>query len=169
MMKDALFSLLLGMTVIVASFSPAGAVQRTPRPPGAVYRLNFTLDIVENNERDTRKYTLVLEEREEGKMRALTKVPISVEEGRVRYVETGVKCDARYREQDGQIFLEVEVHFTSLLPPSEGAQISQPMIQEWQSQVEATISPGVAAVVTSFDDPKAGRHYELTVNAQKLR
>ena len=168
-MKDALFPLLLGMTVIIVSSSPATAVQRSPRPPRAVYRLSFTLDIVENNERETRKYTLVLEEREKGKVRALTKVPISVEEGRVRYVETGVKCDVQYREQDGQIFLEVEVHFTSLSPPSEGAQISQPRIQEWQSQVEATMSPGVAAVVTSFDDPKAGRHYELAVKAEKLK
>lgn len=169
MMKDALISLLLGMTLIVLSSSPARAVQRSPRPPRAVYRLNFTLDILENNKRETRKYTLVLEERQEGKVRALTKVPISVEEGRVRYVEIGVKCDAQYREQDGQILLEVEVHFTSLLPPSEGAQISQPRIQEWQSRVEATISPGVATVVTSFDDPKAGRHYELAVKAEKLK
>ncbi len=148
--------------------TPARSQDRSRQVERALYRLNFALHILENNERETRKYSLVLEEREEGKVRALTKVPISVVEGRVRYIETGMKCDAEYREQDGKVILEIEMHFTDLLPPAEGALISQPRIQEWQSELETTLLPGVPTVVSSFEDAQGGRRYELEVTAEKL-
>ncbi len=148
--------------------TPARSQDRSRQVERALYRLNFALHILENNERETRKYTFVLEEREEGKVRALTKVPISVEEGRVRYIETGVRFDAEYREQDGKVILEIEMHFTDLLPPAEGALLSQPRIQEWQSELETTLLPGVPAVVSSFEDAQGGRRYELEVTAEKL-
>ena len=86
----------------------------------------------------------------------------------MRYIETGVRCDAEYREQDGKVILEIEMHFTDLLPPAEGASISQPRIQEWQSELETTLTPGVPTIVSSFEDVEGGRRYEFEVTAEKL-
>ena len=162
---------LLLMTLAAVVCAPAlgsqERSQRTSRPAsGSFYRLHFSFRVSEAGKDRTRQFTLMLEERSEGKVRALTKVPVRDNDS-ITYVETGIKCDAQYQEVEGKVRLEVEVYYVD--PPASGTPPFAPtVINEWQARVEATIPPNEVTTLSTYDG-EAGLHYQLDVKAEKLR
>jgi hypothetical protein len=138
----------------------------------AMHRLTFTLHVIEGDKDQPQNYTLVLEERTSGKIRALTKFPLR-SGSETTYVETGIKCDAQYNEVlDGRVRVQVELQYTG---PAGGAPITAapatadaPVLHEWQSRVEATVPVDEVFVLSTYD-AGTGRKYQLDVRAEKLR
>jgi hypothetical protein len=167
--------LLLPLLVLAFSAFPAGAMfqrgQRQSREEstsGSLYRLNFTLHALEGSEDHRRQFVITVGPRRSGRVRAVVKVPMRDGTG-TRYVDTGVKCDAEYRETETGIQLEIEMVFSELAPPAAQTSADSPLIYEWQSQVEKAVISGELTVLSSFDDEHANRHYRLEVTAEKLK
>jgi hypothetical protein len=180
MMKHLRHTLMfLALFVVAISEVSAGVQQartvRTDlagRPSPAMYRLNLTLRMLGAANADgaadkVRQYTLILEDRSPGKIRALTKVPI-VQGDQTTYVETGVKCDIQFQETEtGQVRLEVEAIFSELKPVPERPQT--PDIREWQSRVEATINPLETTILSNYENAAGDGRLQIEVHAEKLR
>jgi hypothetical protein len=152
--------------LLVAPFS--GAQERQPRaarPSAALYRLTFTLHVIEGGRDQTRNFMLVLEERSAGKVRNLRRIPARLGENQ-QYIETGIKCDAEFQEIAGGLRLEIEMHFSDAAPEAAG---TPPIINEWQSHVEATVVPNEVTVLTTYDGGEGNRRYQFDVKAEKLR
>jgi hypothetical protein len=147
-------------------------LQRQDRPSTrstVIYRLSFTLHVLSDSQDRKRQFVLTVGERRDGRIRALTKVPVR-RGSEVEYIETGVKCDAEYEEIEGGIRLEVEMHFSELAPiTGEQAAADTPLIYEWQSQVQKTVAPNEPTLLSSYDDEQGKRRYQLEVIAEKLR
>ena len=158
--------------VLVDAFGESARAQRTARgeftPPRSMYQLNFTLHVVEDGQDNVRQFTLILEERTSGKLRALTRIPVRQTADQITYVETGIKCDAEYQEIEGRVRLEVETHFSDVAPA--GSQPADaPQIQEWQSRVGMSLVPSETTLLSAYDGGENQRRYTLEVRAEKLR
>jgi hypothetical protein len=115
-----LFALtLIILFVLTNAFGQSERSQRTARAdsalPRSMYRLDFTLHIIEDGQDKTRQFALILEERSSGKFRALTRIPVRQSPDQITYVETGMKCDAEYQEIEGRVHLEVETHYSDVV------------------------------------------------------
>jgi hypothetical protein len=145
------------------------AFQRQNRPEtrsSALYRLNFTLHVIEGSQDRKREFVMTVGERRSGRVRALTKVPIR-QGMEVVYMETGVKCDAEYQEVSSGIQLEVELVFNEVAAESAGTDL--PLIHEWQSEIQKTVPPNEATVLSTYNDEQRHRRYEFVVTAEKLQ
>jgi hypothetical protein len=133
-----------------------------------MYRLDFTLHVIEDGQDKARQYTLILEERTSGKLRALTRIPVRQSADQITYIETGMKCDAEYQEIEGRVRLEVETHYSDIASVSSPA-ADTPQIQEWQSHVGLSIVPNETTLLSTYDGGENQRRYTLEVRAEKLR
>jgi hypothetical protein len=163
---------LLLLALAAAVSAPAmGSQERSQRPrpsaSGSFYRLHFTFRVSEDGKDRTRQFVLMLEERAQGKVRALTKVPVR-DNNTTTYVETGIKCDTQFQEIEGKVRIEVEVFYAD--PPAAAGPLplAPAFINEWQSRVEATIVPNEVTTLSTYDD-EGGLHFQLDVRAEKLR
>ncbi|MGH9341099.1 MAG: hypothetical protein ACRD1R_16255 [Acidobacteriota bacterium] len=142
-----------------------------------LYRIVVALHVLEGEQRtQTLTYIFILEEGDTGKSRVLTKVPIVAqnEEGfdDDDYVEAGVKCDLKYEENRGLIFMDFEMQYTEIVPSGQTLQAARaepPVLREMQCGMEATLVPGAATIIGEFDDPEGIRRYQVEVTAEKLR
>jgi hypothetical protein len=164
--------LLLSFLVFVwpqarALAEPAQRQNRQEARSTVLYRLSFTLHVFDGSQDRKRQFVLTVGERRSGRVRALTRVPVR-QGSQVTYVETGVKCDAEYQEIEGRIQLEVETHFSEVAPGSDAAADDTPLIYEWQSQVEKTVSPNEPTVLSTYSDEERHRRYELEVTAERV-
>jgi hypothetical protein len=105
--------------------------------------------------------------RRSGRVRAVTKVPIREGTG-IRYIDTGIKCDADYQDSANAIQLQVEMVFSEVAPATAQTSSESPLIYEWQSQVEKVVAPNELTVLSSFHDEQTNRRYRLEVTAEKL-
>lgn len=158
--------------VCLAVFAEESSQQKSASPAKSaklesLYRLNILLHVLNGTERlETKTYTMLLREDETGKLRILTKIPIRGKEGKLEYIEKGVKCDAEYDERDGLLFLELELHYTDF---SSESTAEQRLIQEIQFGVETILNPGASTIVSSLEGTEKNRRYEVEVNAEKVR
>jgi hypothetical protein len=134
----------------------------------SLYRLSFTLHVIEGSQDRKREFVMTVSARRSGRVRAVTKVPVREGAG-TRYVDTGVKCDAEYQDAANGIQLEVEMVFSEVAPAAAQATTDSPLIYEWQSQVEKAVAPNEVTVLSSYDDEQSKRRYRLEVTAEKLR
>lgn len=155
---------LLFIALVLTLNIPTIAEERQQRSArsSSMYRLTFTLHVIEAGKDQPRHYTLVLEERSGGKIRALTKVPVK-QGADITYIETGIKSDAEYTETEGRIRLQVELQYTGITASD------PPSIHEWQTRVESTIAANEVSVLSTYDGGENGRRYQLDVKAEKLR
>jgi hypothetical protein len=154
--------------LLTAPFSSAQERQpRAARPAASMYRLTFTLHVIESGRDQTRNFMLVLEERSVGRVRSLRRIPARLDENQ-QYIETGIKCDAEFQEIAGGLRLEIEMHFSDAAAALETAG-TPPIINEWQSHVEATVAPNEVTVLTTYDGGEGNRRYQFDVKAEKLR
>jgi hypothetical protein len=161
--------ILVSFLLMVVPATEVSAFQRQNRPEtrsGVLYRLNFTLHVNEGSQDRKREFVMTVGERRSGRVRALTKVPVR-RGTEVVYMETGVKCDAEYQEVEGSIQLEVELVFNEIAAESAGTDL--PLIHEWQSQIQKTVPPNEATVLSTYKDEQRNRRYELVVIAEKLQ
>ena len=107
------FVLFLLALTMPATLSAAETQQQRVARSSSMYRLNFTLHVMDGEKDQPRNFALVLEDRTSGKIRALTKIPVKTG-AETNYIETGIKTDAEYTELEGRIRLQVELQYTGV-------------------------------------------------------
>lgn len=151
---------------ILGSPVRAGTQQSGSSEP--VYRLTFTLRAGNGEQERSRSYEMTLQEEGEGRLRVLSKIPLSRGE-EIDYVDIGAKIDAEFEERGELVLIEIEMHFTSLSESDASTRPELPEIEEWQSRVEVPIPRGEPTIVARSTTSDSGPRYELEVLAEKLR
>lgn len=137
----------------------------------ATYRFHFAIHVFTGENRKTYTYELILTKHDdEGKIRALTKVPVRNSDGGVTFIETGTKIDLEYRElKPNQLYLDVEMGFATLSGENRETAVLLPEIHDWQCEFEVILEPGQPLIVSRADALGPDRRYELEVTAHKIR
>jgi hypothetical protein len=132
----------------------------------AVYRIHLSMHVLEGGREETRNYSLLMKEEEEGKIRALRKILVpGVENG---YLETGFRADIQYDIEGSLLDIDTEIAFSSLgTKPVPG--MDTPPLQEWQCRVETRIIPGETTVLGQADPTSKEPGYRLEIRAVKVR
>jgi len=142
------------------------ARQRGPSRLASMYRFAFTLRIFEGTQEQIRQFELILEDRSEGKVRSLIKIPVRQGDA-INYVDTGIKCDTQFQEIEGAVRLETELTYTDLANSTPTA--DAPRIHEWQTRVNTIVMPNRSTLLSSYDGGTGSRRYRLEVLAEKLK
>ncbi|RPJ51486.1 MAG: hypothetical protein EHM23_34050 [Acidobacteria bacterium] len=129
------------------------------------YEIKLTIHFLTDGKRVSHKdYSIVLGNDNGGKIRTLKKVPVELQHLKIEYVETGVKCDAKYEIKEGGLELSIELVMSSF-SETEGETIAKSSLHEVQCRVEANIVPGTPTVIARLDAPDSNAGYEIEVLA----
>ncbi len=149
----------------LAQEKPAEKVQKS----GNVYRLDFAIHEKENGTTlNTRNYVMLLEDKASGKVRAGNRVPISLGEKGIQYMDVGLNLDCDLRERDNDISLRVWLEISDFAAPGQ-EKVSAPMLRTIRTEVQTGIPLGKPTVVSVVDDAATKRRYELEVTATKVK
>ncbi len=153
--------------------APETKVVAVPRPqkPAATYKLDFTLSELEDATRvNTRVYSMLLEEEAWGRTRIGTRVPLSMGEGKgVQYMDVGFSLDARLKQRDGDLRLELRLEVNSFVPvEGEAARPREPVLRNMRSELTASVAPGKPTLLTTVDELSSRRRFQVEVTATRI-
>ena len=164
-------SCLIGGTVAAEETQPP-TESKSPN----VYQVDFSVRELEDSKPvNTRNYSLLLqtipdERVANGRVRAVSRVPIILVEGQVEYQEVGLSIDCGLREQRDRVLLEITFEISDLATPQEEKGLaSRPVFRTIRSQVRTGVLAGKPTVVSKVDDTATKRRYELEVTATKVK
>jgi hypothetical protein len=157
--------------------SPASAQQEKGKEsatmeqkPLAVYRVEFNVREIENGKRlNSRSYMMMAEDGNWGRIRVETCVPYEKSEKQYDCRNVGLSIDCRPREREGKVALDINMGFSSVAPPAEGAPTFNPAFRTDSTEVHTVVEQGKPTVVATFDEVSANRRTEIEVTATKVK
>jgi hypothetical protein len=149
------------------SEEPANAAPPTPRD----YRVDLVVNELSGDRKvDAHAYFLTLRERDTGKLRVGSNIPMATQTGgassAVMRHDVGMDLDCRVEEQGGSALLSLKVELTTLLGPAKG---TAPVIHKLHWSTVSLIPFDRPAVITSADDVTSKRTYQLEVTVTRLK
>ena len=170
-MKKFLATLLLAFVLP----APGRAEEATARPEKArsSFRIDYALSEVEDGKRtNERTCSLTVNEGSSGQIRSGTRVPVTVGDKGVQYMDVGLRISARALERDGDFTLESEIEQSTLAPvptlqPNEAK--GNPVVRTVSETVSMRPVIGKAAVVSGLDDPGGCKRLQVEVTVSRLR
>src|SRR3974390_2550381 len=95
------------------TFLPAAGFADEPARPDrarSAFRLDYTLFEIEGGKRaNERSFTLTVNEGSHGQLRSGTRVPITVGDKGLQYMDVGLKISGRVLEREGDLTLESDI------------------------------------------------------------
>ena len=156
------------IVALLLLFLCAGPVPVMAQEEGLVYKVEFLFHVLEENSQQTRRFTLVLREDETGKLRVLKRVRVPHLGGEKEYVETGLKCDAKFETKDGLLIFDIDVVYSALSETDRLSSTESPVLHEWQSSLEVAVRPGSLTLVASADPTPDSRGYKVELLAERI-
>lgn len=158
--------------LVAAGFSQESAEKKPPKPP-AVYQLDLAVHEREDGARvNTRKYTVVLEEHGNCRIRTSSRVPM-LSEGKVIYMDVGLNIDCDdLRERENFVAVQLKLDISSFERPEEkekASGLAPPVLRNIRAEVYTAVPVSKPTVVSSVEDTATKRRYELEVTAVKLK
>lgn len=155
----------LSATSALAQDKPAEKMQKSSN----VYRLEFAIREKEDGTAlNTRNYLMLLEDKASGKIRAGNRVPVSMGEKGIQYMDVGLNLDCDLRERDNDISLRVWLEISDFAAPGQ-EKVGAPLLRTIRTEVQTGIPLGKPTVVSVVDDAATKRRYELEVTVTKVK
>lgn len=173
-MQRQLAVLLIGAVALASAFSGTTALAQEKAPekvqrPMTVYEVEFAVDEKEDGKPgNTRNYFMLLEDKGTGKVRAANRVPISMGEKGIQYMDVGLSIDCELRELDDGVSLRIWLEISDFATPGQ-EKASPPLVRTIRSEVQTAIPRGKPTVVSVIDDTATKRRYGLEVTATKVK
>ncbi|HEY8089399.1 MAG TPA: hypothetical protein VIF09_16175 [Polyangiaceae bacterium] len=163
-----------GLAAIVVLCGPllGYAVGARPRAGGTsrshhVYRLDYIVSVTEAGKAAaTSKYTMNVEENEQGELRAGANVPLSSSSSGSPRQDVGLLLRCRLARAGEELVLH---QTTELSGTDDRADQGPRTIRKITMNDDAVATLGTPAVVGSVEEPATRARYEVTVTATKLR
>lgn len=138
------------------------------------YRLEFKItEAAEDKKASSRTYTLLIEPHQTGKLRVGSKVPIDAGENKKTYTDVGKNIDCTVMsETERAISLRLAVESSSIASDERGAPqstLGNPVIQGTRIETNVTVELGTPTIVSSFQDPASGHHFQIEATAARTR
>jgi len=162
---------------LLMSPSLAQAQQEKPKEgaatvlrPLAAYRIEINVrEMEEGKAVNSRKYMMVVEDGNRGKIRVGNRVPYQVGEKMYQYQEVGMNIDCVPKQRDENLELYTSVEFSSLAPELQAAPTFNPVVRTERSEIESAVTLGKPTLVAAMDDVISNRHFEIEVTATKVK
>jgi hypothetical protein len=152
---------------------PAVTTVARAEKPAVTYKLDFTLSELEDGTRvNSRSYSMLMEEGDWGRTRIGTRVPINLGEGKgIQYMDVGFSLDARVKQREGDLRLEVRLEANSFAPVEQGEapRPREPVLRSMRSELTASVIPGKPTLLTTVDELGSKRRFQLEVTATRPR
>jgi hypothetical protein len=134
--------------------------------PQAVYRMDFVVRELEGDKRiNTRSYTMSVQERDWGKFRVGSQIPIHVEGGGIQHQYVGIDIDCRPETRESGLFLGIRFESSSV-PAQDSA--ASPIIRSVSYSGDALVAIGKPTVIAKLDDVMTNHRFEVEVTATKM-
>lgn len=151
-----------------ATPKPSAETQEKPVDP---YRLDFTINEIEDGKKiNSRQYSLNLNAGDRNDVKIGTRVPVELKQGEMQYVDVGTSIEARVRDRDNGLALEVRAEISNFATPDQANRPSSaPLLRQMRINASTVIIPGRPTIVGSVDDPNSKRQFQLEVTVTKLK
>ncbi|MGH9804784.1 MAG: hypothetical protein ACRD4D_06405 [Candidatus Acidiferrales bacterium] len=165
-----LFPQLLALAVLVALCAPLAQAQEKPESePRGIYSVGFAVYEKEDSRLlNTRRYSVQLEEGGYCIIRANSRVPILLEEGKFDYQDVGLNLDCKIRRRGDHAALEVSFELSDFAAPGQ-QQARQPLLRTIRSRLDTAVALDSPTIVSQVDDAATKRRYELEVTVKKVK
>lgn len=140
------------------------------------YRVQFTIrDSAAKDTNSARRITMLIDNGGRASLRVGSKVPYVTVSGQgnaatqYQYFDQGVNIDCRLVEESGRVGIVAEFEISSVMHYDTGApNPPNPTIGQLRAGVNASLQPGIPAVVASIDDPIAPRKFDIEAVATRV-
>jgi hypothetical protein len=154
------------------AFSPvARAEEARPEKPRSTFRLDYLLYEVESGKRaNERAFSLTVNEGMHGQLRSGTRVPVTVGDKGLQYMDVGLKISGRVAERDGDLTLDSEIELSTFAMPDQAAEAKgNPVVRTVSETVSTRPVLGKPAVVSSLDDLNSRKRLQVEVTVTRLK
>ena len=159
--------LLVGATLMAQESAP-----RPPKAPRHFYKLTYVLKESDEGKLVNQRTFVVsgstgdvnMVEKYASRLRAGSRFPTVVEEGKVTYTDVGVNLDSRLEEVPDGLAMDVTAEISSVAsePPSSG---SSPIIRQVKTNAQAVVTLNKPFTLFVIDDPASRHQFQLEVTA----
>lgn len=164
---------LVPVLVLLCLTPPAPAEEPPARPEKAksTFRLDYVLYELEAGKRaNERTFSLTVNEGSSGQLRSGTRVPITVGDKGVQYMDVGLKISGRVLERDGDLTLDSELELSTFAMPEQAGEARGNPVLRTVSQSVSTRPPlAKPAVISSLDDLNSRKRLQVEVTVTRLR
>lgn len=170
-MKKALALALLTSVALAAAAARAQESPR-PQPPRSSFRLDYALYELEGGKRvNERAFTLTANEGAHAQLRSGTRVPVTVGDKGVQYMDVGLKISGRVLERpDGDLTLESEIEMSNFAVPEQATEgRGNPVVRTVSETVSCRPVLGKPAVLSSLDDLNSRKRFQVEVTVTRLK
>lgn len=170
MKKHLAFALLASLALLAARVRAEDA-PRSEKARGT-FRLDYVLYEVEGGKRtNERAFTLTVNEGAHGQLRSGTRVPITVGDKGVQYMDVGLKISGRVVERpDNDVTLDSEIEMSTFALPEQAAEAKgNPVVRTVTQSVSSRPVLGKPAVLSSLDDLNSRKRLQVEVTVTRLR
>lgn len=161
---------------VLASLALLGAPARAddaPKPerPRSSFRIDYALYELEGGKRaNERAFALTVNEGAHGQLRSGTRVPVTVGDKGVQYMDVGLKLSGRVLEREGDLTLESEIEMSTFALPEQAAEgKGNPVVRTVTESVSSRPVLGKPAVVSSLDDLNSKKRLQVEVTVTRLK
>ncbi len=160
-----------GVLALLALAPLARAEEPRPDKARSSFRLDYVLYEVESGKRaNERAFTLTVNEGSHGQLRSGTRVPVTVGDKGIQYMDVGLKISGRVVERDGDLALDSDIEMSTFALPEQAAEgRANPVVRTVSETISTRPVLGKAAVVSSLDDLNSHKRLQVEVTVTRLR
>jgi hypothetical protein len=161
--------------------NPASKVSNQSVEAAHAYRLDFSVNEVEDNKRiNTRQYSMNLKSGDANEIKIGTRVPVSAaaHDSAFQYIDVGTSiwCKIKDRADEtwlgNDVSLSVRSEISNFAMPEQQGNTTEgkpPLLRQLKIDASTVAVLGKAMIVGSVDDPNSKRQFQLEVTVSKLR
>lgn len=167
-MKRVLAPCVLALLALAPS---ARAEEPRPEKARSSFRLDYVLYELESGKRaNERAFTFTVNEGAHGQVRSGTRVPVSVGDKGVQYMDVGLKISGRVLERDGDVALDSEIELSTFALPDQAVEgKGNPVVRTVSETISTRPVLGKPAVVSSLDDLSSRKRLQVEVTVTRLK
>lgn len=155
---------------------PGRALADEPSAPRAerlrsTFRLDYVLSEVNGGKRENeRTFSMTVNEGSQGQLRSGTRVPITVGDKGVQYMDVGLKISGRVLERDGDLTLDSEIEMSTFaIPEQEKGGAGNPVLRTVSQSLSTRPALGKVALLSALDDLNGRNRMQVEVTVTRLR
>lgn len=172
MRRAAVMVVLWVMVAGVVAWGQETTKPSGPPPPNfnAAYKLEYVMAEVEDGKRvNTRSYTVLTDDGGEGRLNQGLRVPISMGDKGMQYMDVGLHINARVRtREDNTVWLSTKFELSGLIDQP-NTNPAAPTLRTIEYATPTVVALGKATVLAAGDDLGSKKKFELSVTVTKLR
>jgi hypothetical protein len=146
------------------------AVERNEMPAGNAYRLDFSVNEIEDGKKiNARQYSMNLNAEDANEVKIGTRVPIEAKQGEFTYLDVGTSIWCRLGERTNGLPISVRAEVSNFAMPDKENTGARPVLRQLEIHASTVAQLGKPMVIGSVDDPNSKRQFQLEVTVSKLR